>query len=104
MSLYRKGMPTLLYISNKQLENVFKCHFQLSCIIKSEICCCSVTQYYPTLCDPMDCSMPGLPVPHHHLKFAQVHVHCFGDAFRSSQPLMFSSPSALNLSQPQEVF
>ena len=29
------------------------------------ICCCSVTHSCPTLCDPMDCSMPGLPVPHH---------------------------------------
>ena len=28
-----------------------------------------------TLCDPMDCSTPGLPVPHHLLEFAQVHVH-----------------------------
>ena len=63
MSLYRKGMPTLLYTSNKQLENVFKCHFQLSCIIKSGICCCSVTQQCPTLCYPVDCSTPGLSLP-----------------------------------------
>ena len=27
-------------------------------------CCCSVAQSCPTLCDPMDLSMPGLPVPH----------------------------------------
>ena len=32
----------------------------------------------------MDWSMPGLPVPHHLLKFAQVHVHCTGDAFQPS--------------------
>ena len=32
------------------------------------------------LCDPMDCSMPGLSVPHHLPKFAQVHVHCISDA------------------------
>ena len=28
-------------------------------------CCCSVAQSSPTLCDPMDCSTPGLPVPNH---------------------------------------
>ena len=28
-------------------------------------CCCSIAQLRPTLCNPMDCSMPGLPVPHH---------------------------------------
>ena len=34
------------------------------------------------LCGPMDCSTPGLPVPHRLLKFAQVHVHCIGDAVK----------------------
>ena len=43
-------------------------------------CCFLVTQSCPTLCNPMDCSMPGLPVLHHPSKFAQVHVHCIGDA------------------------
>ena len=52
----------------------------------------------------MDCSRPGLPVPHHLLKFAQVHVHCISDANQLSQPLMPSSPSALNLSQHQGLF
>ena len=42
----------------------------------------------PTLCNPMDCSLPGLPVPHHLPKFAQVHVHFFGDAIQPSHPLM----------------
>ena len=51
----------------------------------------------------MDSSMPGLPVPHHLLKFAQVHVHCIGDAIQPS-PLTPSSPSALNLSQHQGLF
>ena len=39
-------------------------------------CCCSVAQLCPTLCDPIDCGMPGFPVPHHLLGFAQVRVHC----------------------------
>ena len=52
----------------------------------------------------MDCSMPGLPVPHHLLKFAQVHVHCIGDAIQLSHPLMPSFPSALSLSQHVGLF
>ena len=51
----------------------------------------------------MDCSTPGLPVSHHLLKFAQVHVHSC-DAIQPSHPLMPFSPSALNLSQPQGLF
>ena len=62
-------------------------------------CCCLVTQSRLTLCDSMDCSTPGLPVPHHLPKFAQVHVHCISDAIQPSHPLMPSSPSSLSLSQ-----
>ena len=47
-------------------------------------CCCSVAQLCLTLCDPMACSRPGLPVPHHVPKFAQAHVHCMGDAIQPS--------------------
>ena len=54
-----------------------------------------------SFCDPMDCSTPGLSVPHRLLKLAQVHVHCLGDAIQPSHPLMPSSSSALNLSQHQ---
>ena len=43
-------------------------------------CCYSVTQSCPTLWDPKDCIMRGFPIPHHLLKFAQVHVHCIIDA------------------------
>ena len=43
-------------------------------------------------------------VPHHLLKFFQVHVHCIGDAIQPSYPLMPSSPSALNLSQNHGLF
>ena len=49
-------------------------------ISSNHCCCCPVIQSCPNLCDPMDCSTPGLPVPHHLLKFAQVHVQCMGDA------------------------
>ena len=40
----------------------------------------------------MDCSIRGLPVPHHLPKFAQVHVHCISDAIQPSHPMMPSSP------------
>ena len=42
---------------------------------ESTDCCCSVSQSYPTLCDPMDCSMPGFPVLHCLPEFDQIHVH-----------------------------
>ena len=61
-------------------------------------CYCSVSKLCPTLHDPLDCSLPGLPVPHHVLKTAQVHVHCISDAIQLSHPLSLSSPSALNIS------
>ena len=64
-------------------------------------CCCLVTQSCLTLCDSMDCSTPGLPVPHHLPKFAQVHVRCVNDAIQPLHPLTPPSSSALNLSQPQ---
>ena len=52
----------------------------------------------------MDCSTPGLSIPHHLPKFAQVHVHCISDAIQASYPLMPSSPSAFSLSQHQGLF
>ena len=55
------------------------------------------------LCDPMNRSMPGLPVHHRLLESTQTHVHWVGDA---TQPSTLSSPSppALNLSQHQGLF
>ena len=66
--------------------------------------CCSVTQLCLTLCDPMNCSTPGLSVLRHLLKFAQVYFHCIDDAIQPSHPQMPSSSSALNLSQHQGLF
>jgi len=57
-------------------------------------CCCSVAQLCPTLCDPMDCSMPGFPVPYHLPEFAQTHVHWVDDTIQPSHPLFLPSPSA----------
>ena len=63
----------------------------------------SVPQLCPTLCNPMDCSTPGLPVHHQLPELAKTHVHRVGDAIQPSPPL--SSPSlAFNLSQHQVFF
>ena len=53
----------------------------------------SVTQSCPTVCNPMDCSMPGFPVHHQLQELTQTHVHQVGDAIQPSHPL--SSPSLL---------
>ena len=58
----------------------------------------SVIQSCPTFYDPMNCSMPGLPVHHHLPEFTQTHVHWVGDAIQSSHPLSSPSLPALNLS------
>ena len=62
-----------------------------------------VSQSYPTLCSPMDCSMPGFPVHHQLLELAQTHVHRVGDAIQPSHPLLSPSP-AFNLSPHQGLF
>ena len=64
----------------------------------------SVTQSCPTLCDPMNCSMPGLPVRHQLPEFTQTHVHWVGDAIQPSHPLSSPSPPAPNPSQHQGLF
>ena len=62
----------------------------------------SVAQSCPTLCDPMNCSAPGLPVHHQLPEFTQTHVHRVGDAIQQCHPLSSPSPPAFSLSQYQE--
>ena len=64
----------------------------------------SVTQLCPAFCDPMDCSMPGLPVHHHLPGFTQTHVHRVNDVIQLSHPLSSPSPPAFSLSQHQGLF
>ena len=52
----------------------------------------------------MDCSTTGFPVHHQLQEFTQTHIHWVGDAIQPSQPLLFPSPPALNLSQHQGLF
>ena len=78
-------------------------------------CCCShrfissdqfssVAQLCLTLCNPMNRSMPGLPVHHQLPEFTQTHIHQVSDAIQPFHPLSSPSPSAPNPSQHQSLF
>ena len=78
--------------------------------IKWEITCCKKPSHWVLivqlltrvwLCNPMDCTMPGLPVHHQLLGLAQTHAHWVGDTIQPSHPLLSPSPPAFNLSQNQ---
>ena len=64
----------------------------------------SVAQSCLTLCDPMNHSIPGLPVHHQLPEFTQTHVHRVSDAIQPSYPLLSPSPPAPNPSQHQSLF
>ena len=64
----------------------------------------SVAQSCPTLWDPMNCNMPGLPVHHQLPEFTQTHIHRVGDAIQPSHPLSSPSPPAPNPSQHHGLF
>ena len=80
--------------------------------VKDSVEFSSVAQSCLTLCDPMNCSTPGLPVPHHlphhllhHLlEFTETHVHRVSNAIQPSHPLLSSSPPAPDPSQHQSLF
>ena len=86
--------------AEKEVEKYWKVGIKenISCL-----CCCSVAQSCPTLCDPMNCSTPGFPVLHHLPEFAQTRVHWVSDAIQPLYPLSPLSP-ALNLSHHQGLF
>ena len=87
------GFPLIHFIEFSQLLDV-----------SSSVQFSSVTQSCPTLCDPMNCSTPGLPVHHQLPEFTQTHVHWVSDAIQPSHPLSSPSPPAPNPSQHQSLF
>ena len=94
----------LYHLSHRELllyksDNVILWLKELMALLSDQFS--SITQSCPTLCDPMSCSTPGLPVHHQLQKFTQTHVHWVGDAIQPSHPLSSPSPPALNLSQHQ---
>ena len=63
-------------------------------------CCLLVALSCPTLCNPVDCSMPSFPVLHQFPEHAQTHVHRVSDAIKPSHPLSSPSPPAFLQSFP----
>ena len=57
-------------------------------------CCCSVAQLCLSLCNPMNCNVPGFPLLHYFPEPAQTQVHCVSDAIQPSHLLSPSSPPA----------
>ena len=98
--VYNKGlndqMTTILWslINSLTSESVKSCGPSVSSVAHSCL----------TLCDPMNCSTPGLPVHHQLPEFTQTHVHQVGDAIQPSHPLSSPSPPAPNPSQHQSLF
>ena len=64
----------------------------------------SVAQLCPTLCDVIDCSLPGFSVHHQLLELVQTHIYWVSDAIQPSHPLLSHSPPAFNLAQHLGVF
>ena len=78
---------------------------RLDCVKADHLCCsCSVAHLCSTLCDLIDCSVPGFPVLHQLLELAQTHVHWVSDASQPSHPLLSPSPLAFSLCQHQGLF
>ena len=87
--------------------NLMDCSLPVSSLhgfIPASVQFSSVTQSYPTLCDPMNHSTPGFPVHHQLVEFTQTHVHRVSDAIQPSHPLPSPSPPATNPSQHQGLF
>ena len=76
----------------------------LSSAVTQSVQFSSVTQSCLTLCNPMNCSMPGLPVHHQLPESTQTHAHRVGDAIQTSHVLSSPSPPVFNLSQHQGLF
>ena len=62
----------------------------------------SVTQLCLTVCNPMNCSMPGFPVLHYLLEFAQTHILWVGDAIKKLSPLIPNIFIKLWLLEPED--
>ena len=87
-----------------QVTTIYKIDMQGKCSVIHSVQFSSVSQSCLTLCDPMNCSTPGLPVHHHLPEFTQTYVHRVGDAIQPSYPQSSPSPPAPNSSQHQSLF
>ena len=109
MAVSKEELKSLLIRVNEESEKAgLQLNIQKTKIVPSSpissVPFSSVAQSCPTLCDPMNRSMPGLPVHHQLLEFTQPHVHRVSDAIQPSHPLLSPSPPAPNPSQHQSLF
>ena len=85
-----RGHPACISVGWLTVRNPFI--FSLASIFFLNVCSLLHTvlpcRICPTLCDPMDCSMPGFSVLHSHLEFAETQVHWASDALQPSHPLL----------------
>ena len=79
-------MLYILIVVFTQVSIVVKIH-SIAYDQRYTLCCCSVTQLYPTVCDPMACSTPGYPVHHQLPELTQTQVYQVSDATQPSHPL-----------------
>ena len=96
------GFSRQEYWSGLPLPSPYKC--QASVRINSYKQFSSVSQWCPTVWDPMDCSTPGFPIHLQLPELTQTHVHWVSDTIQPSHPLSPPTPPALNLSQLQGLF
>ena len=96
-----KRCSTLLITREMKIKSTMRYHLIL---VRMSIISSVQSLSHVQLCDPMDCSTPGLPVHHQLLEFTQTHVRQVGDAIQPYHPLSYPSPPAFNLSQHQGLF
>ena len=102
-SLFKKNLKPLDKIIYKVLHNC-RVSVEFTPWVSVQFSSVQFTRLCLTLWDPMDCSMPDLPVHHQLLEFTQTHVHWVGDAIQPCLPLSSPSPPAPNPSQHQSLF
>ena len=104
-----------LLAGNGGMREPPRCYYLIWLVTEVYCCCCSGAKSCPTLGDPMDCSMPGLPVLHQLQELAHTHVHWVSDAVQPSHSLLpllllpsifpsiggFSNKSALCIKWPK---
>ena len=91
--------PNLLYaiiLSLQKVQRIRKCHLYPLLLFSHKVVSDSVT--------PINCSMPGFPVPHYFPEFAQTHGHWVKEAIQLPHPLLPPSPFAFKPSQHQGLF
>ena len=99
-SLQNTELSSLCYTTDSQQLSVLHIVVCVNTLVQFS----SVAQSCLTLCNPMNCSTPGLPVHHQLLEFTQTHVHRVSDAIQPSHPLSSPSPPVPNPSQHESLF